>query len=143
LRVGRRAGGRRQRYRCFPPDSGKRDFIEPITLDLVGLLRRPPAHELMTPPPHERARITPRSSAGVQPCACRAGGPATLHARRERRLLEIASRGADRLCLDPRAIALRERIRAATMVGSTAVLLQRASCADPAVRSVWIRGSAP
>lgn len=34
--MGRRAGGRRQRYRCFPPGSGKHDFIEPITLDLVG-----------------------------------------------------------------------------------------------------------
>jgi hypothetical protein len=36
VRNGRRAAGRRQRYRCFPAVGTPHDYIEPLTTDLIG-----------------------------------------------------------------------------------------------------------
>jgi len=36
VRNGRRAAGRRQRYRCSPSSGRPHDFIEPLTTDLIG-----------------------------------------------------------------------------------------------------------
>ena len=36
VKAGRRAGGRRQRYRCYPTFEHFHDFLEPVVIDLVG-----------------------------------------------------------------------------------------------------------